>query len=188
MRIRNTSRYPDAEVRSLVEFGFKGVADAGVVVNVKNANTAYRGYAYHGIPSRSPVAQLKTACRLVTIGIGTPGYFPQDNMVHARRWKEVSEAEYVALPEAEQKHLRHWHYSDRPARYQREVVAYHPYGGKASPLIVMANWQEGLVGIAAHEGRHVWQFANHKPLSEVDAEKFAAKALARFRAEQEKAA
>lgn len=186
MRIRNTSQYPDEEVKRLVEFGFHGVADAGVVVNVKNSKRGYRGRAYHGIPSESPVANLRTACRLVTIGIGEPSQFPMNNMDTVRRWQKVSEEEYVSLPIEEQRKLEHtgWYENNVLVRhsYRREIVTHHPYGGKSSPLMVYANWQEALVAVAAHEARHIWQMANHKPLSEVNAEKFADKALARFRA------
>lgn len=38
-----------------------------------------------------------------------------------------------------------------------------------------------LVAVAAHEARHHFQMRHKKPMSEVDAEKHAAKVLARYR-------
>lgn len=63
------------------------------------------------------------------------------------------------------------------------VTERHPYGGKRSPLIEMADWREALVAVAAHEARHIQQFQWHARRSEVDAERFAARALQRYRAE-----
>jgi hypothetical protein len=57
----------------------------------------------------------------------------------------------------------------------------HPYGGKRSPLIRMNDWREALVAVAAHEARHLWQFATDARRSEVDAEQFAAQRLAAYR-------
>jgi hypothetical protein len=59
----------------------------------------------------------------------------------------------------------------------------HPYGGKRAPLIVCRDWREALVAVAAHEARHIQQYQRNKPRSEVDCERFAAKALDRYRAE-----
>lgn len=181
MRIKNTSIYPDDEVRELVTFAMKGIGTTGVMVKVKNTSGTYRGMAYHGIPSMSPAARMSSVDRLITIGIGAAERFPTDNMWRSRRWVEVGEDEYRALPEDERRHLRHWSYADGRRRYQREVVTRHPYGGKRSPLIEMAGWREALVPVAAHEARHHYQMSHKKPLSEVDAEKHAAKVLAKFR-------
>jgi hypothetical protein len=41
-----------------------------------------------------------------------------------------------------------------------------------------------LVHLAAHEARHVYQFDHRKRISEVDCERFAVKALKRFRQER----
>lgn len=181
MRIKNTSHYPDSEVRELVTFAMKGVDTRRVMVRVKNSRSAYRGMAYHGVPYESPAYRMKSVDNLITIGIGAPDKFPVDNMVSKSRWIEVSQDEYDRLTEAERRKLRHWTYSDGRSRYQREDVARHPYGGKRSPLIVMETWQEGLVAVAAHEARHHYQHMHGKSGSEVDAEKHAAKVLARYR-------
>lgn len=63
----------------------------------------------------------------------------------------------------------------------RRVVERHPYGGKGSPLIVIKNWCEAVVAIAAHEFMHIHQFQNNLRRSEVDAERSAAKRLAAYR-------
>lgn len=181
MRIKNTSRYPDDEVRRLVEFGMKGVNTNGVMVHVKNSQGAYRGRAYNGVPYVSPAYKMKSVNALITIGIGAPEQYPCDNMIRRSRWSEVSQKDYDQLPEEERRQLRHWTYSDGTHRYQRENVTRHPYGGKRSPLIEMRTWQEGLVAVAAHEARHHYQHAHGKSGSEVDAERHAAKILERFR-------
>lgn len=60
------------------------------------------------------------------------------------------------------------------------------YGTKYKRLakegkVILQNWQEGLLFVLAHELRHVYQHANGKPASEVDAERFAIKQLKRWR-------
>ena len=66
-----------------------------------------------------------------------------------------------------------------PADNMRTVMTW----GKGSPLIVMMDWREGLVALAAHKFNHIRQFHNNWPRSwsEVQCEKFAAKRLAAYR-------
>lgn len=186
MRLRNHSIYPTDEVRELVEFGMKGVRTERLYVRVKNTDRgSTAGMAYKEVPDMSPVSGMVTADHLITIRIGKPSSFPDNNVRTYRRWQKVSEAEYQMLPEDERRQLRHWTFSDgRAPLYQREIVESHPYGGKRSPLIEVKDWREGLVTIAAHEARHIHQFRYGKPRSEVDAERFAAKRLAAWREQQ----
>ena len=187
MRIKNTSNYLDAEVRELVTFAMKGIDTAGVMVNVKNSKHGYRGMAYGGIPSMSPAARMKSVDRLITIGIGGAHRFPTDNMVTTVKWGPMIDTQPSHLP-PEGYDTRTW----RAKLYYRggENLPYgirygepvrHPYGGKRSPLIELADWREALVAVAAHEARHHYQMSKGKTASEVDAEKHAAKVLARFR-------
>lgn len=187
MRLKNTSRYPDAEVRALIEFGTKGVNLAGVAVHVKNSAHAYAGRAYYGVPSCSPAAKLATVERLVVLRIGAPEKFPVDNL--RTTWKRgpwILWEEGQAAPDPEGFNIetwRHWLKRQGGQLFIRYGEAQrHPYGGKRSPLIVMQDWREGLVGLAAHEARHIHQFRHRKPVSEVDCERFAAKRLEEFRA------
>jgi hypothetical protein len=215
MRLNNTSRYPDDEIRRLVEFGMTGINTVRVAVNVKNATRKpYGGRAYRGVPSISPVK----ADYLVTLHIGAPGMFPCTNEVTSLRWlpweTTREEAERIASecggvlttegwypPSAQGVHggivTARWssaeawarthaipeHLACQPHLIRYGVVVTHPYGGKRSPLIEMATWQEAMVAIAAHEARHIHQFRHGKPASEIDCERFARKALERFRAE-----
>lgn len=176
MRLHNTSRYPTDEVRRLVEFGTRGVETAGVAIHVKNCAHPFRGRAYPSPPACSPTARLTGVRYLITVGVGAPTCFPADNMVTRDRW--------VAIPEAEA-HGRadvRWSWSRSRGTYaQRLVVERHPYGGKRSPFIEYRCWREALVGVAAHEARHVHQFRHGKPRSEVDCERFAAAAVERYR-------
>jgi hypothetical protein len=147
MRLKNTSRYPEDEVRQLVAFGMRGVNTAGLAVNVKNAqNCAYRGRAYERVPLLSSRVTCSTVRRLVTIGLGEPERFPVSNFDPRKQ---------------------------------------HAYGGKRSPLIEYRDWREALVAVAAHEARHIQQFQRNRPRSEVDAERFAAKALDHYRKSQD---
>jgi hypothetical protein len=64
--IRNTSRYPDVRVRSLVRFAVAGVDMDRVCVNVKNG--ALGGGAYNGVPEISNAP--RAANYLVTLRLG----------------------------------------------------------------------------------------------------------------------
>jgi hypothetical protein len=64
--IRNTSRYPDAKVRELVEFATRDVDMTGVCINVKNGELA--GGAYNGVPEMSNAP--RRAEYLITLRLG----------------------------------------------------------------------------------------------------------------------
>lgn len=144
LTVKNTSRYPDAEVTRLVRLALADLDTTGVHVNVKNSRGARRGYAYRHVPA---VANVPAGTRyLVTIGIGDPSHFPRDDGYwnsHARN--EGTPRRGGVWPE---KHLRHW--------------------------------QDALVSVVAHEGKHVEQFRERKPLSEVACEHHAAWVLRRY--------
>lgn len=54
---------------------------------------------------------------------------------------------------------------------------------RRAPEATFASWEEELVHAAAHEGRHIWQFATGAPRSEVDAERAACAVLDAWRAQ-----
>jgi hypothetical protein len=178
VRLKNTSRYLTEEVRALVEFGMRGVSTARLAVNVKNNRRgAYRGRAYDGVASCSPTARMSTVDRLVTIGIGAPEKFPTNNLVtvakitlveHIDRFEGLYPTALVNVP--------------HPGMVT--LTRQQPYGGRRAPQIDMADWREALVMVAAHEARHIWQYQHGKPRSEVDCERFAAKRLTEWRAQQ----
>jgi hypothetical protein len=66
MWIRNTSRYPDAEVTECVEFAVRGIDMRRVCVNVKNGGLG--GAAYNGVPAISNAP--RAARYLVTLRLG----------------------------------------------------------------------------------------------------------------------
>jgi hypothetical protein len=66
MWIRNTSRYPDAEVMELVELATADIDMRGVCVNVKNGELA--GGAYNGVPEMSNAP--RAASYLITLRVG----------------------------------------------------------------------------------------------------------------------
>jgi hypothetical protein len=51
------------------------------------------------------------------------------------------------------------------------------------PFFTYADWREWLVAAAAHEARHIHQYRDGNPRSEVDCERFAEAALSRYRDE-----
>lgn len=176
MKLTNTSRYPDAEVALLVEFAMCEVDHSRVAVHVRNSSRAYRGRAYDGIPSISARAHDPDVDRLVTIGIGAASCFPCDNLQTQVKWVRVEHT----MPTPGEVFRRR---RDGLGRMQleRRVVSQHGYGGKRSPILVFESWREALVAVAAHEGRHVWQYQHDTPRSEVDAEQAAGSRLEAFR-------
>jgi hypothetical protein len=72
MWIRNTSRYPDDQVRELVRFATRDIDMRNVCVNVKNGELA--GGAYNGVPEISnapPKAEY-----LITLRLGRANEWP----------------------------------------------------------------------------------------------------------------
>jgi len=177
MKLTNTSRYPDAEVALLVEFAMCEVDHSRLAVHVRNASRAYRGRAYDGIPSISTRARDTDVDRLVTIGIGAPQSFPCDNVQTRVSWVRVQQS----TPTPGEVFRRRRDTSGR-VHMERRVVSQHGYGGKRSPVLTFESWREALVAVAAHEGRHIWQYQTDAPRSEVDAEQAAGRRLEAFRA------
>lgn len=201
MRLQNTSRYPTEEVRQLVEFAARGVTLARVAVHVKNHTSGCFGRAYSSVPSISPRSRQETVDRLVVLRIPPPARYPVNNLITKQRWlpwgTTRAEAEATAERLLGDLLFETWyppamlrsriHLIPAELRNDSEVTRYglllaQPYGGRGSPLIEVNDWREMIVYIAAHEARHIHQFRHKKRLSEVDCERFAAKALDRFRA------
>ena len=67
MWIRNTSRYPDAEIERLILFASDGIDVRKVCVNVRNG--ALAGGAYNGVPEISNAP--RKADYLITLRLGT---------------------------------------------------------------------------------------------------------------------
>ena len=175
LRFKNTSRYSDDETLELVSFALEGIDHSRVAVHLKNSRQKYRGRAYDGVPAVSPASRDPDVKWLVTLGLGAPGLFPADNLVQTARWSPVRGEPGPAdvLRRAPRGRFR--------GRLERRVISTHAYGGKSSPQLALATWREALVVVAAHEGRHVWQFQSSTPRSEVDAEHWGAERLAAFR-------
>lgn len=167
MWIRNTSRYPNLDVRFLLGFAASHVDVRGVQVNVKNSRCCYAGRAYPSIPS---MARANARARyLVVIRVGAPSCFPCTNEVTSVRWVP-SDGEEVT-PEMR---LR---LAKGALRFEQPVVRRHPYGGVTAPLLTYADWREALVGVAAHEFCHVEQYRDGLPVSEIACERAALTAL-----------
>ena len=135
--IRNTSRFPTAEVRALVRFAMRDVDTRAVCVNVKTMRgTGWRGWAYEGVPSISNAPSQ--AEYLITLAVGEENAYPM-----------------------------------RPAGTRR-----------GEPEVEFASWQECFVFLAAHEAKHIEQYREDLPRSEVRCNVFAAGVLERFRSDR----
>lgn len=184
MRLQNGSRYPEAEIRRLVEFATHGVNLTRVAVVLRNSRYATAGRAYSRIPSLSPWSK-RGVDALIVLRIGAPTRFPANNSHGSWRygaWTDSEGARPDGVPESARMQRRR--NPDRSGRlqYRWRWRIQHPYGGMRSPAIEQRDWREGVVYIAAHEARHIQQHQRSRPASEVDAERFAAAALVRWRA------
>jgi hypothetical protein len=103
-----------------------------------------------------------------------------------RRWAgRVKHCVITGLPdEAEAKyrvprvcyHAFDYDRDGSPSAFDAEVAKVWESGGvkwKRWPIYVVTDWREALVHIAAHEGRHIAQYVNHRSRSEVDCEEYA---------------
>jgi hypothetical protein len=179
--LTNSSRYPDREVQTLVEFAMAGIDHSTLAVRVRNSRRAYRGRAYDGDPPISPLSHDRSVTRLVTLGLGTPEQFPCTNVTVSARWLRLPpDIDPRSLPRGEVRRARR-----KGARYthERRVWRTHGYGGVRSPIVEFRDWRDALVAVAAHEARHIWQYQSDERRSEVDAERYAVDRLTRFRAE-----
>lgn len=191
IKLVNTTRIPTPIVRDLVHQAAYGVPPAirdQVEIVVKPA----KGYSYKGFAwrrYRHPARYTPERPYLIELWISTaPSRWPASNVVRSSRGFDTetdAEAEHARLfmagydvdPEIYQRQGRgaNWH------RVRYYVDVRHGYGGLRSPVITCQSWQEGLVALAAHELRHTVQFVTKARASEVDCERVAAKALARYR-------
>jgi len=97
MFLRNTSQYPNDEVRKLVDFARHGFNDKRVCINVKNCKTRrYGGTAYWCIPHISNAP--KSARYLITVRVGKPKDFPCTNF-GSYRYKTVTEFKFNSWQE-----------------------------------------------------------------------------------------
>lgn len=169
--IRNTSHYPDAEVRSLVNFAAGHIDTSDVAINVKNSSRAYAGRAYQEIPYQSPYARKrmyrgKKLRYLVVVRIGKPEKFPV-NSGTKHLWRRVKEGEEYKPHEVRSVSRT----KNGVTESWLEKVSYVPYGGVGAPLDEMRDWREALIWLTAHELMHVQQFRFKAPHSEMECEK-----------------
>jgi hypothetical protein len=179
--LRNTSRFDTDEVRRLLAIATAGVRMTRVAVHVKNSAAAYAGRAYERVPCVSSAP--RSARRLVVVRIGPERAFPCDNTVSRVRWGGPWVARLTLNSGLWDSNARtRMKRVDGEVLFQQGEVIRHPYGGKRAPLITYRTALECLVAVTAHEARHIYQFQHNKRRSEVDCERFAAKALERYRA------
>ena len=76
MRIKNTSRYPAADIERLVRLAAKGVDSSRVEVHVKNSKWVFAGRAWHNIGHNNIVSVAGDVDDLVVLRVGSPDRFP----------------------------------------------------------------------------------------------------------------
>lgn len=188
MIIRAKTKFPNDELKELIKFVAQHTYanTKRVCINVRNLTTGgVGGRAYSCVPYMSNAPKMSKY--LVTIRIGKTSY-PKTNEWKTYKWVKRPYEEYER--------------SDKKNKWRSVVVTKNgteetwmeeyidvkmPYGGKGSPLLTFNNWQEHFVAVVAHELKHIHQFQNKLPSSEVMAEKDALRILNIYRAETEAA-
>lgn len=135
----------------------------------------WAGRARYAITLRLPSEHLKQ-CRY---GLAHVCYHASDyrsTYVEPERPEGIDEAEWAQIRgEKWRAHTDAWHALVQAA-YDRGERKWGRW-----PLVVLGNWREALVYIAAHEGMHVAQFVNGRVHSEIECELHAARRLEAFR-------
>lgn len=159
LRIFNESRYPDDEVRALVEFGLSEISltRSGIVAVVKNSATSRRrehgardysgthwSYRIQGIPSGMYDAYFPRDNRsykhLIVMRLGPPECFPikpftRNGFLHDyQTWQEA----LVGITAHEGKHAEHAHEGayQRKSGYRRASVAWDGIESRATRVRV----------------------------------------------------
>jgi hypothetical protein len=139
MFLRNTSKHPDDEVRSLIEFAAKPFELRYVCVNVRGTSHPFAGMAYRGVPHMSNAP--RTAKYLVALRIGAAHHFiereitnlrtnaagekqpyggKRSPLIHYRSWREA----LVAVAAHEFKHIEQFQTKKPAAEWQCERAAF----------------------------------------------------------------
>lgn len=184
MHINITCKYPEEKINELLNFVY-GVTKANlskVAVNIKNCSGAFAGRAYSKVPNISN-APAGTEM-LVTLRIGPHHKFmsPRSNLRKTYKWVRSSNSEYNRSKKKHDFRSCSKTVNGKTKTWmEKKEYSMQPYGGKGSPLIIVEDWMEALVSLAAHEFNHIYQFQNNLPCSEVECEKAADHALQLYR-------
>lgn len=185
MRIKNFSIYPTAEIGRLIRFACEGIAISNVLFQIRTTpSRAYGGRIWYRTPLRRGRNGLwaKRERIRILIRVGPQSKFPVNNMCTARRWVDtIQTPQQLVAQGREYRSFMRCQNGVQTWSHQVLVETPHPYGGKSSPLITYTSWQEAVVAVAAHEGKHLVQFRNRIPRSEVDCEAYALRKLTEFR-------
>lgn len=175
MRVTNQSTQNDEDVRRLLVFATHGInmTDVTVTINDRHVDPTLKGF---GKARRT--ASLPPNGSQYEIGIYFPDQaYPIDNRIKKVKWLpvDVDEDQAERLMRLDLYGVNITFRWKKWAVKQYGIVRQHGYGGVSSPLIVVRNWREFLVWVAAHEARHIHQMRHGKRMSEVDCEKWAFK-------------
>jgi hypothetical protein len=194
-------------LRRLVRFGFEGIEDADVEVHIRSrpprvtylarfqgplsvlTEEARQNWLADNPHSTSvPVVHLARRRRDAERAVARFGGIVERH-VDDRLAERMSGCAYYELPDVANvaNSTRYLVTMRLPRRLEDlsypETLQYHRRGVvmTTAPRIQVRSWPEELVHLAAHEARHVHQFRHGLPKSEVDAERWAAGAVRRFR-------
>jgi hypothetical protein len=173
VKVQNNTTHDDEDVRRLVAFATKdiNVTDVVVTVDDKTLNPHLKGY---GRARRT--ASLPPGGSQYAIDLYLPDQaYPIDNRIKKVKWLpiDIDEDQAIGLMRLDLYGVAVTYRWKKWAIKQYGIVRQHGYGGIHTPLIVVRNWREFLVWVAAHEARHIHQMRHGKRLSEVDCEKWA---------------
>jgi hypothetical protein len=185
---RNTSRYPDEEVRRLVDLALEGQVVEGVAVWVKDAvagGGAFRGLA-RSSNKRGTFTNNVAVKHPCSVSIGAPTAYPVQTGVPRFSFRRQAHSTFEESATIK----KVWDRSGR-VQYMRIELGREGYGGYDSPIFRMESWDEALVAVTAHEFNHVLQFRaaaeagrswSPYPTMEAECEKFALARLEAYRA------
>lgn len=194
--VSNAIEVPDDLIRALVRYGFDELNDSTVEVHVKAARPHVE---WVGICRDADKCQ---GARGVRIFDAIPAHVhrtkrfvegapcrPSAHKVVTPRLRNFSGRAYGGVPSVANvangtKWLVTLTIPTRPQDATFPYVWHYHTRAKTAGEIELQSWQEQLVHLAAHEHRHVVQFARNLPGSEVDAETYAHSVVRRFRQER----
>lgn len=176
------------EIESLVRAGFEEVEAGDVEAHVKARATKKRAYValYHhrgdpeAVRTRFP---RKRDAEAAAKRYGGPVEVHSWAHPRARGWSARS---YDGVPSISRvtpgaRYLVTFNIPADPRRLTRYPETHQDPRLKTSPVVTFHTWREQLLHIAAHEARHIHQFRHGLSRSELDAERWAASRLERFR-------
>lgn len=172
------------EMEALVRAGFEGVECADVEAHVKARSRYLRQYVLDRgegtgllwFRRRADAARVAAA-----VGGEIVGHRPRNPAAHDWSARTYNGVPSISTVRPGMRFLVTFMIPADPRRLTRYPARVRDPRLKTGPAVRFECWHDELFHIAAHEARHVHQFRCGLPRSELDAERWAAAALARRR-------